>query len=683
MFILSARESSTDRFEEFGAAVCHRLRDGHQAAEALMRGFRIFIVLLIAQLVAEVSLSEEARPYAVTEEREACAHYDPLKQPLFGDTHVHTAYSFDANGQNTRNKPADAYRFAMGERMGIQPYDDEDNPKRFVQLDRPLDFVSVSDHAALLGEISICTTPGTWLYWHPVCISHRTSSDLGMALLGGRALGFRSRWGFCGEIGEICLSEAGGIWKEIQRDAETAYDRSSACRFTSFVGYEWTATMDEGKNLHRNVVFRNERVPPLPTSWIETPSADDLWDHLDRDCLSSDDGCDVLTIPHNSNISGGLMFESAKLEVSEEPHPTVDAAEARRRQRMEPIIEIMQHKGSSECDVVAGWSNDETCGFETLPYDSFGGGRPSMFTEPPRLPEANNFVRWALTEGLKQQSTLGTNGLKYGIIASTDTHIAAPGLTAEDAQHPGHGGFGKGEGAATVEEFADNIEFGPGGLAVVWAEENTRDSIFAAMLRRETYGTSGTRPIVRFFGGWDYAEDLCESPDMIAQGYAGGVPMGSDLPLRSEAGGAPRFLVSATQDPGSPSVRGLPLQRIQIIKGWLENGEHREEVFEVAGGDNRASVDLATCEPRGSGARSLCSVWSDPSFDPKASAWYYARVLENPSCRWSQYTCNAAGVDCSDPDSVPEGLAACCSETHRASIQERAWTSPIWFTARE
>ncbi|MFP6656390.1 MAG: DUF3604 domain-containing protein, partial [Myxococcota bacterium] len=504
-------------------------------------------------------------------------------------------------------------------------------------------------------------------------------------------LGLKSRWGFCGEEGAICLGEAESVWKDTQRAAETAYDRTSDCRFTSFVGYEWTAVLDQGKNLHRNVIFRNDRVPRSPVGWVDTRSASDLWDHLDRDCLSADTGCDVLTIPHNSNISGGLMFESAKLEVSEEPRPLVDAAEARRRQRMEPIVEIMQHKGSSECAVGAGWSNDESCGFETLAYDSFGGGSSNFFSDPPRQADANNFVRWALTEGLNQEQALGANGLKFGFIASTDTHIAAPGLTAENAQYPGHGGFGKGQGAATAEEFSDNIEFGPGGLAVVWAEENSRDAIFEAMLRRETYGTSGTRPIVRFFGGWDYPEDLCQSAELIAEAYAGGVPMGGDLPPVAEVAEvaeaaesevAPRFLVTAMQDPGSASIPGMPLQRIQIIKGWLENGEHREEVFDVAGGDNGATVNLKTCEPIGSGARTLCSVWSDPSFDSGSPAWYYARVLENPSCRWSQYTCNAARVDCSRPDSVPEGLLACCSETTRASIQERAWTSPIWYSPR-
>ncbi len=636
------------------------------------------LIVSISSVAAPVFAVE--RPFATTEERAACEGYDPLKQPFFGDTHIHTAYSFDANAQNTRNTPDDAYRFAKGERMGIQPYDDDGTPQRYIQLDRPLDFVALSDHAGLLGEIDICTTKGTWSYWHPVCIGHRNSRMASVLLLGGRALGYRQRWGFCGENGEYCLERASSVWQEIVRAAENAYDRTSACTFTSFVGYEWTASLDEGKNLHRNVVFRNKHVPRLPTSWIETPSAWDLWDHLDRDCLKAGNGCDVLTIPHNSNISGGLMFRSAKIEESAEPHPEVEAEEARRRARMEPIIEIMQHKGSSECDVVAGFTNDETCDFETLAYDSFGGGRPNFLTGPSRLPDANNFVRWALTEGLRQQGDLGVNGLKYGIIASTDTHIAAPGLTAEDAKHPGHGGFGKGGGAETPEDFADDIEFGPGGLAVVWAEENSRDAIFEAMLRRETYGTSGTRPVVRFFGGWDFPEDLCGRSDLVATGYAQGVPMGGDLPAMPADARAPAFVVNAVRDPGSQTVVGLPLQRVQIVKGWLEGEEHREVIYDIAGGDNGASVDLGTCEPRGAGADQLCGVWRDPDFDVSKSAWYYARVFENPSCRWSQFTCNAAGVDCSDPGSVPEGLAACCSESHKGEIQERAWTSPIWYT---
>ena len=641
---------------------------------------RILVSLLIWLALAihpALAIGETTRPYPVTEEREPCTDYAPLKQPLFGDTHIHTRLSFDANAQDTRNTPREAYQFARGAKMGIQPYDEDGKPQRFIQLERPLDFVALSDHSEMLGEVRLCTDPESDAYSNWVCWSHRSSRSLSMILMAGATLQMKSRWGFCGDEGADCRRSASTVWSEIQAAANEAYDRTSACEFTSFSGYEWTAGIGQGENLHRNVLFRNESVPDYALSWVDTPSAYDLWESLQTQCLDAGTGCDVLTIPHNSNISGGWMFGTAKIEDASGEWGTADAEEAKRRQRFEPIIEITQHKGASECDVVAGWSSDEFCDFETLPYDSFGGGTNNIFATT-KLPEANNFVRWALIEGLKQEQTLGVNGLKYGIIGSTDSHIAAPGLTDETALHPGHGGFGKGGGAESPTDFADNIEFNPGGLAVVWAEENTRDSIFEAMLRRETYGTSGTRPIVRFFGGWEYADSLCESSDLVARGYAQGVPMGGDLPSAPDGAAAPKFVVAALRDSGTS---GLPLQRVQIIKGWVEDGEHREQIYEVAGGDNGASVDLATCQPQGTGAASLCSVWSDPDFDAKASAVYYARVIENPSCRWSQYTCNAAKVDCSDPGSVPDGLAACCSESHKGSIQERAWTSPIWYRA--
>jgi hypothetical protein len=643
---------------------------------------RLLALLLALAATAAASATDEpaapARPYALTEEREPCADYDPQRRPLFGDTHVHTRLSFDANAQDTRNTPREAYRFAQGEKMGIQPYDEVGNPTRFIQLERPLDFVALSDHSELLGEVRLCTDPASAAYSSWVCWGHRNSRSLSLLLFAGRVMQLKSRWSFCGEDGQTCREVASRVWQEVQDAAEEAYDRSSTCEFTSFVGYEWTAAVGQGENLHRNVVFRNERVPSYAPSWVDTPSAYHLWERLEDECLEPALGCDVLTIPHNSNISGGWMFGTAKIEAKDVDAPAVDAREAERRRRFEPIIEITQHKGASECDVVAGWSSDEFCDFETLPYDSFGGGSGNFFAAT-KLPEANNFVRWALTEGLRQEQALGVNGLKYGIIGSTDTHIAAPGLSDENAAHPGHGGFGKGGGAESPTDFADNIEFNPGGLAVVWAEENTRDAIFDAMLRRETYGTSGTRPIVRFFGGWDYPEEICANPELVATGYADGVPMGGDLREAPAGASAPRFVVSALKDSG-PS--GLGLQRVQIIKGWVEDGEHREQVHEVAGGDNGASVDLATCEPQGAGADSLCSVWTDPAFDADAPAFYYARVIENPSCRWSQYTCNAAGVDCGNPDSIPEGLAACCAESHRPAIQERAWTSPIWYRPR-
>lgn len=642
-----------------------------------MRSTSVLFLLSLIALPGLVRAAPE-RPYAVTEERAACSDFDALRRPFFGDTHVHTAYSFDARGQDTRNTPRDAYRFAKGAEMGIQPYDAEGNPTRTIQLDRPLDWTMLSDHAEFLGEVRICRTPGTWSYWHPACIAHRSSSFWNKILLAAYGLIEKQRWGICGDEGETCFDVSRGVWGEIQAAAEEAYDRTPACSFTSFVGYEWTASVGEGANLHRNVVFRNDRVPELPRSWIETPTAVHLWDSLEKECVEEIDGCDALTIPHNSNLSTGLMFASARVEDSGVP-PAVDADEASRRARWEPLVEMMQHKGDSECDPLAGsiWSDDEACGFEKLPYDRFGASQSSWTERQQAGP--TNFVRDALKQGLRYEAEFGANPLKYGVIASTDTHIAAPGLVAEK-NHPGHGGAGKGGGAASENEFPDEFEYSPGGLAVLWAEENTRDSLFAAMQRREAYGTSGTRPIVRFFGGWGYPETLCDAPDLVAQGYAGGVPMGGDLrprPTGQETG--PRFVAWAAQDPGVWDGETTPLQRIQLVKGWVDGRELHERVIDIAGGPNGAGVDLATCEPHGAGAESLCAVWTDPDFDPRQRAFYYLRVLENPTCRWSQYFCNDRGVKCDDPSTIPEGLEQCCADAHRAAIQERAWTSPIWY----
>ncbi len=651
------------------------------------------LVLLLAVLplvppgAARAAAPDEPARALSSDDREPCRQHDPLRRPWFGDSHVHTAFSFDASSQDTRATPREAYRFAKGEPLGIQPFDEEGRPLRRIQLDRPLDWVAVTDHAELLGVTRICTTPGLAGYWHPACIAHRHFPSLGFQLIAARTLTARGyfEWGLCGTDWQHCLDGTGTVWREIQDAAEEAYDRSSACRFTSFVGYEWTATVGAGQNLHRNVIFRNARVPAMPISWVDTPSAMELWDRLERECVEGLPGCDVITIPHNSNLSGGLMFQSAAVREAEPAELPIGAVEARRRSRWEPLVEIMQHKGDSECDPAAGWGDDELCGFEKLPYDRFGA-KFSSFVER-RRPARSNFVRDALLRGLAIQAREGANPFHFGLIASTDTHIAAPGRTAEKG-HPGHGGAGEGAGAGLPVGFLDDFEFNPGGLAVLWAEENSREALFAAMQRREAYGTSGSRPLVRFFGGWSYPEDLCDREDFVVQGYAEGVPMGGDLPPRpAEWRGAararftgPRFAVWAMRDPGTVDAPGLPLQRIQVVKGWLEGETLHERVVDVAGGPNDADVDLATCRPRGAGARTLCQVWSDPDFDATQPAFYYARVLENPSCRWSQYVCNAARVDCAKPEEVPEALAACCSPEHRPVQQERAWTSPIWYT---
>lgn len=645
------------------------------------------LLIALSLLLVPIVAFAGSRPYPRTEVREPCADYDSLKRPFFGDTHIHTAFSFDASTQDTRNRPRDAYRFARGEALGIQPYDANGVATRQVRLDRPLDFTSLSDHAEFLGDVRICRTPGDWSYWHPVCVAFRNSPSLGVTLLAAPGLIYGYRWGFCGEAGATCDQVAGSVWEEIQAAAEEAYDRSERCEFTSFVGYEWTGSVGEGQNLHRNVIFRNDRVPALPPSWRDTNSAWDLWDRLDKECIEGRPGCDALTIPHNSNLSGGLMFESARasranvdglLYGDAVPVPEMDAEEAARRSRWEPLVEIMQHKGDSECDRRAGWESDEFCDFEKLPYDRFGAktGGSTREAIAPRL----SFTRAALAKGLQVRAATGANPFQFGQIAATDTHLGTPGLVAEK-DHPGHGGAGMHSGGSAGLGLPDDIEFGPGGLAVLWAEENTRDSLFHAMQNREAYGTSGTRPVVRFFGGWDLPKDLCERPNLVATGYAQGVPMGAVLPARqADASGGPRFVVHATQDPGTGKDAGSPLQRIQIIKGWMEGGQSREEVVDIAGGDNGATVNPRTCEPAGAGAALLCAVWEDPDFDPSADAFYYARVLENPSCRWSQYVCNQANVDCTgDIESLPATLQPCCDRSYPGVQQERAWTSPIWF----
>ncbi|MGH7286750.1 MAG: DUF3604 domain-containing protein, partial [Myxococcota bacterium] len=465
--------------------------------------------------------------------------------------------------------------------------------------------------------------------------------------------------GYCGEGGRACLDAARTVWQETRDAAEGAYDRSAACRFTSFVAYEWTAGVDRGKNLHRNVIFRDEPVPELPESVMETGvEAARLWDALERDCVRGLPGCEVLTIPHNSNLDGGLMFQSAA-ELGAEIGP----AEAARRARWEPLVEVMQHKGDSEC-LLAGNTTDEACGFEKLPYDNFGGRFALVGADAPKRIQ---YVREALKRGLALEAKLGANPFRYGLVSSTDTHLGAPGLVAERG-YPGHGGAGAAAGDELPVGLPDAIEFNPGGLAVLWAEENTRDALFAAMQRREAYGTSGPRPVVRFFGGWKYLDDLCERPDFVARGYAEGVPMGGVLTAQPVFASL-RFAVQALMDPGTDATPGMPLQRIEIVKGWLAGGVTHERVIDVAGGPNDASVDLATCEPRGAGHARLCTVWSDPDFDPSEPAFYYARVLENPSCRWSQYLCSAARVDCTDEATIGPGLEGCCQPSQRPTVQ--------------
>jgi hypothetical protein len=635
---------------------------------------------------AAPATAPSGKPYS--EEREACAARDPLRRAWFGDLHVHTARSMDAYVFDLRATPDDAYRFARGEELRLPPLDEQGNGTRVIRLERPLDFAAVTDHSEWLGEVSLCTRPGTPTYDSTPCKMYRgevesDGAESVLGELGQRMAALSWRGGLsgrpaganvidCGEGGRRCLDEARSVWKEMLASAERAYDRTSACRFTSFPAYEYSATPELSK-VHHNVFFRNANVPDRPISWIDQPSVWGLWEGLRRECLGAGTGCDVVTAPHNSNLSNGLMFtvdyKDAPLEQQRE--------RARLRAQIERLVEITQIKGDSECRngmyrVMGG--TDEQCDYEKLWYGDVqppdceeGTGKGALAGKgcQSRL----DFVRYALVEGLREVERIGANPYRMGFIGSTDTHNGNPGDTEERSLD--------GWAGSSDDEPLDRIGSGrfthsnPGGLAGVWAEENSRDALFDAFQRRETFATSGTRIEPRFFGGWSYAPELCNDPSMLEKAYAGGVAMGSDLPALAAPDAAPTFLVTASRDPGSATLRTSPLERIQIIKGWAgPDGQLHQAVYDVAGEKSQGEPDVVTCEPA-PGRGQLCSVWRDPEFDPAQRAVYYARVLEVPSCRWSTLHCNALPAEqrppaCSDPG-IPK------------TIQERAWTSPIWY----
>ncbi|MGZ3426873.1 MAG: DUF3604 domain-containing protein, partial [Polyangia bacterium] len=616
-----------------------------------------------------------APPYV--EARLPCADHNPERNLYFGDLHVHTAYSFDAHMFDVRTTPDDAYRFARGEALALPPLDADGNGTRTIQIDRPLDFAAVTDHSEFLGEVEACTTPGSAAYDSAACAGFRTGGNDNVINFGVKLALDPTMHDpdVCGADGRGCEAPASEAWTRIQQAAQGAYDRSAACGFTSLVAYEYSAATGFS-TLHRNVIFRSDRVP-TPVSYFDATTPDELWQALDSACKKGLRGCDALAIPHNPNESNGNMFfveSSGDLDA--------DRARAERRASWEPLVEIYQHKGDSEC--MNGLSGvigdpDEACTFEKSkrdPLEDCGDGRGHGGVSRLGCYSARDFVRGALLTGLREAERIGVNPFRLGIIASTDTHNGTPGAVAED-RFVGHRGLDDdtpalrlGSGSLTP----GGIEFSPGGLAAVWAEENSRPAIFDALRRREVYGTSGPRLTVRFFGGWALPADLCDRPDLVDAGYRDGVPMGGELPVRaSAAAGAPRFVVSALRDAGTAARPGVPLQRVQIVKGWLAGGELHEQVFDVAGdANNGATVDDKSCQPSGGGADSLCAVWSDPAFDGAERAFYYVRVLENPSCRWSTYLCNSLPL--------AEQPPACSDASVSRTIQERAWTSPIWYT---
>jgi hypothetical protein len=346
---------------------------------------------------------------APPEIRDPCAQHTPLRAPFFGDLHVHTALSFDAAQQGTRNTPRDAYRFARGEAVGVQPYADDGAPLRTVRLRRPLDFAAVTDHAELLGETRICADPAMPGHDAFICRLARRRPWLAYMIVSSQMIDVAAprRYAFCGPDGAVCRDAMRGPWHEIQAAAEEAYDRTAACRFTTFVGYEWSGDPD-GRMVHRNVIFRNATVPALPASFVEDRAAPRLWQRLQAECIAAGMGCDALVIPHNANLSGGLLFA-----------PPADRAEAELRSTLEVLLEVTQHKGDSECRNGVGLT-DEDCGFETL---DFARMRESAMAWERSDPPPLSYAREVLVAGLADQAQFGVNPFKVGLVGSTDTHL--------------------------------------------------------------------------------------------------------------------------------------------------------------------------------------------------------------------------------------------------------------------
>jgi hypothetical protein len=584
-----------------------------------------------------------------TEVREPCADRSALRHVYYGDMHVHTSFSMDAYVFGTRGTPADAYRYARGQSIGL-------TGGRTVQLARPLDFTAVTDHSENLGEVHVCTTVGGPGYDSPACVAYRGSSDFQTTI--PQIIAHT-----CSPGGTVdCAAATVTAWDQEQTAAEAAYDRTSACQFTSLIAYEFSGGY-MGSWAHRNVIFRNDHTLPTPISQRDVPGAPMLWSTLMAQCNDSGSGCEALAIPHNMNYTAG---NEMALDYPAGFTMAQQRARATLRGRAEPLVEVWQNKGTSECynNPFFG-SADEFC----ADGDLVPAGTPLCGPDGTGRGTMNfgcvsqvDYLRGILASGMRERMRLGVNPLMVGVVGDTDTHNATPGGTPPTAFEGNHG---TGDSTPMLRLMSDGPQHNTGAITGVWAVENSRDAIFEALARRETFATSGPRLAVRFFGSWGFAPSLCGDASMITTAYASGVPMGASLPARATAT-APTFVVQALRDE-------TPLQRVQIIKGWIDSaGVQHDHIYEVAGDPNNgASVDTATCTPQGTGSDSLCTVWTDPAFDPTVPAYYYVRVLENPTCHWSQYQCNAIPVSMQPP--------ACSSTTRATTIQQRAWTSPIWY----
>ncbi len=589
------------------------------------------------------------------------AHDGRLPQQVYwGDLHLHSRYSFDAYTFGNRSlSPDAAYRFAKGEAVAAH------NGDR-AQLSRPLDFLMVSDHAEYLGVLANIQDR------QPQIMSLPLGQRWARYLEEGNTAPIINEWvaAVSGTLPNDSYPTDEAINTTFQDIARVADRHNDPGRFTSFVGFEWTS-MINGDNLHRVIVFKegyDATKDVVPLSSFDGTDPEKLWDWLAA--YEASHKKEVLAIPHNGNLSNGLMFADNRINGL-----PLDRAYAETRMRWEPIYEMTQVKGDAEThplvspdDVFADFENwDET--------DIAMNAKPEALK---KFMYAHEYARPVLRQGLKHEADIGVNPFKFGMIGSTDAHTSMSAARSDNY----YGKFPESEPQA--ERLTNkmggtmwaNRFLAASGYAAIWATENTREALFDAMKRREVYASTGPRIQLRLFGGFDFSADDINRPDMVAQAYARGVPMGGDLPASETA---PGFLVSASKDPESAH-----LDRIQIVKGWLaEDGTTRERVYDVAwSGDRVPDAKTGAVGPVGStvnvaeasysndiGAESLTSYWQDPDFDPSERAFYYARVLEIPTPRWSTY--DAARYKQPLPQDVPH------------SLQQRAYSSPIWYTPSE
>jgi len=584
---------------------------------------------------------------------------NPERNAYFGETHLHTSWSVDAWVMGNRlTGPADAYKYAQGEAIK--------HPMGFdIKIDTPLDFMGVTDHSEYVGVTREANTPGSYVSKlpeaQPMIMTDPSSQEQQQ-----RVFSYLLKLAGSAPVKAFMDPKVTStVWKENVRLADEA---NKPGKFTAFCAYEWTSMPDQ-RNLHRNVFFRAcDKVPDYPFSSLDSKLPTELWNWMDAQRKA---GNELLAISHNANVSDGWMYP---VDVDQTTGRPIDAAWAAARDRNERLIEIKQGKGASETHPLLS-PNDEFASYEM--YQAILG-LPADVGRIDRI--HGSFARQALKDGLSLQDNRGFNPYKFGMAGGSDSHN-----TASPYRHDNFFGLHADADGSVERRFAGVLIGGtmdvrlenPGGLTGAWAEENTRASIWDAMYRKETFGTSGVRIKVRLFGGWGYSKDVAGARDWVKQSYAGGVPMGADLPPlpAGSKGTAPSFVVWALKDPSSAH-----LDRIQIVKGWTQNGQSFERVFDVAWAGNRkpdrwsgrvpaieSTVDLEKATyTNDRGAAELKTVWADPEFDPSLHAFYYARVLEIPTPRWTLIQAVKSGLP--PPTIVP------------LTGQERAWTSPIWYT---